>query len=62
MQRLLPKLFPGLWGTPGGSALALLVCLLITLPLAAASYRWIEKPVLDRFARHPKKIPEPVAT
>lgn len=62
VQRLLPKLFPGLWGTPSGSALALLVCLLITLPLAAASYRWIEKPVLDRFARSPKRTPEPVVT
>jgi peptidoglycan/LPS O-acetylase OafA/YrhL len=40
----------------------LLVCLLITLPLAAASYRWIEKPVLDRFARSPKRTPEPVVT
>lgn len=51
VQRLLPKLFPGIWSTPGGSALALLVCLLITLPLAAASYRWIEKPVLDWLSR-----------
>lgn len=44
--RFLPKLLPGAWSGAGGGALALLACLLITLPLAALSYFLIERPAL----------------
>ena len=49
--RLLRRVVPGHWSTVEGSWLALLVCLFITLPLAVASYRLVEKPVLDWIAR-----------
>ena len=45
------KLAHGPWNTVEGSWLALLICLAVTLPLAALSYRFVEKPVLDWIAR-----------
>ena len=49
--RFMPKLFPNAWGGMEGSALALLVCLLATLPLAALSFFLVEKPALAWLAR-----------
>ena len=44
--RFMPKLFPGAWSDMEGSALALIVCLLVTLPLAALSFFLVERPAL----------------
>lgn len=49
--RQMRKLVHGPWNTVEGSWLALLICLAVTLPLAALSYRFVEKPVLDWIAR-----------
>ncbi|WP_041523954.1 acyltransferase family protein [Gilvimarinus agarilyticus] len=45
-QQALLALDQDYWGTPAASALALALCLLITLPLAAMSYYWVEKPIM----------------
>lgn len=58
IQRLMPRYFPNpWWGTPEGSFAALLICLAITLPLAAASFFWIEQPALRRFSRRGVAVP-----
>jgi peptidoglycan/LPS O-acetylase OafA/YrhL len=49
--RLLPKLFPGDWHSTSGSLLALAICIVVTLPLAMASYHWVERPLMDFIAR-----------
>lgn len=50
--RMLPRYVPSTWwGTPEGSLAALLVCLALTLPLAAASFFWVEQPILRKFAK-----------
>ena len=54
--RLLPKVFPGHWGGPAGGLLALLACLLITLPLAALSYFVIERPALAWLSRRQRPV------
>ena len=45
--KLMLWLSPATWAGTWGSAAALALCLAATLPLAWASYRWVEKPVLD---------------
>lgn len=58
IQRMMPRYFPNpWWGTPEGSFAALLICLALTLPLAAASFFWIEQPALRRFARRGVAVP-----
>ena len=49
--RYMPKLFPHAWSGPEGSALALLVCLVVSLPLAALSFFLVERPALAWLAR-----------
>ncbi|MFC3156799.1 acyltransferase family protein [Gilvimarinus japonicus] len=46
VQKALNLIAPGYWDTPTTSALALCVSTLITLPLAALSYYFIEKPIM----------------
>lgn len=59
IQRLMPKYFQNpWWGTPEGSFAALLICLALTLPLAAASFFWIEQPALRRFSRRGVAVPD----
>lgn len=58
IQRLMPRYFPNpWWGTPEGSLTALLICLALTLPLAAASFFWIEQPALRRLTRRGVAVP-----
>lgn len=45
-QKALKAIAPDYWGTPATSALALALTVLITLPLAALSYYWLEKPIM----------------
>ena len=45
-QQAFLSIAPDYWSTPATSALALALCLLITLPLAAISYYWVEKPIM----------------
>ncbi len=52
--RLLPRLFPGEWHTTSGSLLALAICIVVTLPLAMASYHWVERPLMNAMARRQK--------
>jgi peptidoglycan/LPS O-acetylase OafA/YrhL len=49
--RFMPKLFPSAWSGMEGSALALIVCLLATLPLAALSFFLVERPALAWLAK-----------
>lgn len=49
--RLLPRLFPGDWHSTSGSLLALAICIVVTVPLAMASYHWVERPLMDLIAR-----------
>lgn len=58
--RMLPRYVPSpWWGTPEGSLTALLICLVLTLPLAAASFYWIEQPILRKFSRRGIVTPQP---
>ncbi|HAX19227.1 MAG TPA: hypothetical protein DCY64_02950 [Hydrogenophaga sp.] len=52
VQGTLHRLLPDMFVTAIGSFVALLICLAITLVLAMMSYYWLERPILDRFARH----------
>src|SRR5690554_122203 len=45
-QKALLAIAPDYWSTPATSALALTVSFLITLPLAAVSYYWVERPIM----------------
>jgi peptidoglycan/LPS O-acetylase OafA/YrhL len=57
--RLLPRTVPGPWKTMEGSLLALLICVLASLLLAALSYYAVERPALNAIARwqsRPKTI------
>jgi hypothetical protein len=49
--RLLPRYVPGPWKTVEGSWLALLICVVATLALAALSYHAVERPALNAVAR-----------
>lgn len=49
--RLLPRTVPGPWKTMEGSLLALLICVLASLILAALSYYTVERPALNTIAR-----------
>lgn len=49
--RFMPKLFPHAWSGMEGSAFALLVCLVVTMPLAALSFFLVERPALAWLAR-----------
>jgi peptidoglycan/LPS O-acetylase OafA/YrhL len=50
-QKALKTIAPDYWGTPTTSALALVLTLLITMPLAAMSFYWIEQPIM-RWRKH----------
>jgi peptidoglycan/LPS O-acetylase OafA/YrhL len=52
VQSTLHRLLPDMFVTAIGSFVALLISLAITLVLAMMSYYWLERPILDRFARH----------
>ena len=54
VQSTLHRLLPDMFVTAIGSFVALLICLAITLALAMMSYYWLERPILDRFARRPR--------
>ena len=43
--RLLPRVFPGHWNTPEGSALALAICVVVSFSLAWLGYMLIEQPL-----------------
>jgi peptidoglycan/LPS O-acetylase OafA/YrhL len=46
--RLLPRVVPGNWNTPEGSALALAICLTVSFSLAHLGYWLIEQPMRNR--------------
>ena len=53
-QKQVTQSTSGTFATAIGSFVALLICLAITLVLAMMSYYWLERPILDRFARRPR--------
>nr|WP_282100661.1 acyltransferase [Hydrogenophaga aromaticivorans] len=55
IQRLMPKWFPGAFDGVMGSLWALLVSSVLTLALAWASYRWVERPALDWLGRRARR-------
>lgn len=50
IQRMLPRWWPINWHTPWASFWALVISLALSLLLAAASYYWFERPVLERLS------------
>lgn len=46
VQKALLEIAPNYWDTSTASAAALMASLFITLPLAAVSYYWVEKPIM----------------